>query len=330
MHRTVSIVIDNYNYARFLRQAIDSALAQTYPHVEVVVVDDGSTDASRDVIRSYGDRIRPVLKENGGQASAFNAGFAVAKGEIVALLDADDYLAPHAAERIAAAWSDEVKILHHRLREVDAEGRDLGFNPPLGEPLDAGDVVPVLLRKGFYGVPPTSGLAYSRELLRQVLPMPEADFRICADTYLFLVTPFRAPVTALDETLACYRLHGANAHREAGLRRNWRRQKLEVAQRYGEIRRALIQKLAAEHGRPAPDPEQWIDSAQLFERLLLLRGSSAPRAGLGELAAAVRKKAWSEPGLPFPSRLRVAVLSLILCHAPRAFLCRIYPNIFLR
>lgn len=60
----VSIIINNYNYGRFLREAIDSALNQTYPHVEVIVVDDGSTDGSQEIITSYGDRVIPVLKEN--------------------------------------------------------------------------------------------------------------------------------------------------------------------------------------------------------------------------------------------------------------------------
>jgi glycosyltransferase involved in cell wall biosynthesis len=103
-NRSVSIVIDNYNYARFLRQAIDSALAQAYRPLEVVVVDDGSTDDSAEIMRSYGDKICAVFKENGGQGSAFNAGFARSTGEIVALLDADDYLKPGAIEQLAAAY----------------------------------------------------------------------------------------------------------------------------------------------------------------------------------------------------------------------------------
>ena len=73
---TLTVLINNHNYARYLREATDSALEQTYPRTEVVVVDDGSTDESTEVIRSYGDRIVPVFKSNGGQASAFNAGFA--------------------------------------------------------------------------------------------------------------------------------------------------------------------------------------------------------------------------------------------------------------
>ena len=96
----VSIVINNYNYARFLRAAIDSALSQSYASIEVLVVDDGSTDQSRAIIDSYGDRIRPVLKKNGGQASALNTGFAQCQGGIVIFLDADDILLPHATQRV--------------------------------------------------------------------------------------------------------------------------------------------------------------------------------------------------------------------------------------
>ena len=77
----VSIVINNYNYGRFVGSAIESALEQSYSNTEVIVVDDGSTDTSREVIASFGDRIGAVLKANGGQASAYNAGFAASKGD---------------------------------------------------------------------------------------------------------------------------------------------------------------------------------------------------------------------------------------------------------
>src|SRR6188474_3407037 len=104
----VSVIIDNYNYGRFLREAIDSALGQTYPRVEVIV-DDGSTDDSRAVIAAYGDRVVPVLKENGGQASAFNAGFAASRGELICFLDSDDAFKP---EKVAAV-----------VRFIEADGK---------------------------------------------------------------------------------------------------------------------------------------------------------------------------------------------------------------
>src|SRR5262249_61789343 len=96
---TASIVINNYNYGRFLRDAIGSALNQSYPHVEVIVVDDGSTDGSREIIAGYGDRIIPVLKQNGGQASAYNARVARSCGKVMLFLDSDDMLLRTAVER---------------------------------------------------------------------------------------------------------------------------------------------------------------------------------------------------------------------------------------
>ena len=104
-----SIIINNYNYGVFLREAVDSALNQTYLNTEVIVVDDGSTDRSREIIASYGDQIIPVLKGNGGQASAFNAGFAASRGEVVFFLDSDDILLPTAEKTLPS--SSEAPIL---------------------------------------------------------------------------------------------------------------------------------------------------------------------------------------------------------------------------
>ena len=96
----VSIIINNYNYEAFLQMAIDSALKQTYPSIEVVVVDDGSTDRSQEIIASYSDRIVAVMKENGGQASSLNAGVEASSGNILCFLDADDIFYPQKVETI--------------------------------------------------------------------------------------------------------------------------------------------------------------------------------------------------------------------------------------
>ncbi len=103
----VSILINNYNYGRFLGDAIESALGQSYPNVEVIVVDDGSSDNSREVMAGFGSRIKPIYRENGGQASAYNAGFDAANGEIICLLDSDDL---HLPDKVATV----VKILRGR------------------------------------------------------------------------------------------------------------------------------------------------------------------------------------------------------------------------
>ena len=106
----VSILITSYNYDRYLGNAIDSALNQTFRNIEVVVVDDGSEDNSLDVIKSYGDRIVSVVKQNGGQASAFNAGFAKSKGEIICFLDSDDEFTPDKVDHVSKIFANNPHI----------------------------------------------------------------------------------------------------------------------------------------------------------------------------------------------------------------------------
>jgi glycosyltransferase involved in cell wall biosynthesis len=206
----LSIIVNNYNYSQFLREAIDSALNQTYLNIEVIVVDDGSTDNSREIIASYEHRIIPVLKENGGQASAFNAGFAVSRGEIVIFLDADDYLFSHTAEQVVAAWNPGVAKVQYRLQVIDALRTPLGFQPPCDRPLESGEVWRILLKKGRYGSPVTSGNGFSRAVLAQILPVPETEFRISADGYLATLVPFYGQVVSIEQALGAYRLHGSN------------------------------------------------------------------------------------------------------------------------
>src|SRR4029453_4274434 len=122
-----SIVIDNYNYGQFVGEAIDSALGQTYPHTEVVVVDDGSTDNSQEIIRAYGSPVRAIFKENGGQGSAFNSGFAASRGDIGRFLDSDEGLLPTALEKAGPPFDkgDVVKV-HWPLKMVDEQCRPTG------------------------------------------------------------------------------------------------------------------------------------------------------------------------------------------------------------
>ena len=207
----VSIIINNYNYDRFLPEAIDSALAQTYPHTEVIVVDDCSTDNSRDVIAKYGDKIIPILhQENGKQAAAFNSGFAISKGEIIIFLDSDDYLFPNAVECIVAVWKPELAKVHYRLSVVDTFRQSLGFSYPQGDkPLDSGEVWRSLLEVGGYISVATSGNALNRKALAQMFPIPE-EYKLTADDYLSILIPFYGEVAAIEEPLAAYRIHTNN------------------------------------------------------------------------------------------------------------------------
>src|SRR5690242_13247080 len=90
----VSVIIPTYNGTAFLRETIDSALAQTYPAVEVIVVDDGSTDDTAAVIAEYGDRIKGIAQANSGTSAARNTGIRASSGDYIAFLDHDDLWAP--------------------------------------------------------------------------------------------------------------------------------------------------------------------------------------------------------------------------------------------
>ncbi len=206
----VSIIINNYNYDRFLVEAINSALNQTYAKIEVIVVDDGSTDKSREIIADYGDCILPILQPNGKQAAAFNSGFASSKGDIIIFLDSDDYLLPHAVERIVSMWSTELAKVHYRLEVVDTVGKSLGYSSPQGtSPLDRGEVWKSILERGGYVSTPTSGNALNRHALEKLFPIPN-EYKLTADDYLSYQVPFYGNVAAIDEPLAAYRIHDSN------------------------------------------------------------------------------------------------------------------------
>jgi glycosyltransferase involved in cell wall biosynthesis len=207
-----SIIINNYNYGRFLGAAIDSALGQTYGDAEVIVVDDGSTDESREVIQSYGERVLGVLKENGGQASACNAGFTASRGHIVVFLDADDVLLPTAVQRSVELFdSPRVVKVHWPLWEIDTQAVRTGRRKPTVE-LAKGDLLGEVVENGHtlrYNSS-TSGSAWRRAFLDEVMPIQECGDRHGADAYLCALAPIFGVLRVSEEPLACYRLHTDN------------------------------------------------------------------------------------------------------------------------
>jgi hypothetical protein len=207
--RRASIVVNNCNYGRFLRAAVDSALAQSYPHTEVVVVDDGSTDDSRVILAAYGDRVRCVLKENGGQASALNAGFAASAGDVIFFLDADDVLAPDAVRAVMDVWRDGVAKVQFYLDVIDADGQPLGSRFPPDRPLD-GSIRDLLLDFGSYPSTGTTGNGFARAALERIMPVPEQAWRRIPDSYLVLLAPFLGEVLWIDRVLGGCRAHGTN------------------------------------------------------------------------------------------------------------------------
>ena len=206
----LSIIVGNHNYERFVTAAVDSALGQTYANVEVIVVDDGSTDGSRALLEPYRDRVRLVFKENGGPTSTIHTGWGSAHGDIVMFLDADDMLFADAAEKIVAAWRPDIVKVQFPLTVIDADGRAQGFVPAAIRPLDEREIDRLVRRCGIYPTPPTSGNAYARRFLAELLPLDAERFVYGVDGALNAVAPLYGSVISLGISLGYYRVHGRN------------------------------------------------------------------------------------------------------------------------
>lgn len=269
---SVDIVVTNHDYARFLPAAIESACAQTHPDVHVVVVDDGSGDGSREVLRGYEDRVEVVLKEQGGQASALNAGLERCRGEVLLVLDADDVLRPQAAERVAAAFAAgaELSKVQFPMAIVDAEGRPTGAVKPGGHlRAPVGDQRRAELAFPF-DLPwlPGGGTGFRTEAVRRILPIPAADYpRSGADWYLVHLTALLGEAALLDEVCAEYRVHGGNAYELARDRIDLGhvREAIVFAAATTRSLEALADELGLEHPRPI------LSCADLANRLVSLR-----------------------------------------------------------
>ncbi len=165
----VSVVIPCYNAAAYLQETMESVWKQTYPSLEVILVDDGSTDATRSMIESMGDRVSAIFGANRGAASARNTGTRAARGECIQYLDADDLLVPHAiasrVEALNATGADVAYSDWQRLEECD-----LGvFRAGKVQAHRIEDVAPdneVALFSGFWS--PPAALLYKRELVNRI------------------------------------------------------------------------------------------------------------------------------------------------------------------
>lgn len=214
----VSILINNYNYGHFLSAAIDSALNQTYSNLEVIVVDDGSTDKSQQVIEAYGDRIVAILKTNGGQASAFNIGFEQSQGDIICFLDSDDIFLANKIEKVVKAFEEyqEAGWCYHPLRMVNLSLEAIEPSQSYSKTSNLYDIRQRLCKGKLRGELPiqgtaTSGICFQRKLLEQILPMPE-EIQITSDDYIKYAALGIDKGIVLLEEIALQRIHGNNAY----------------------------------------------------------------------------------------------------------------------
>ena len=208
---TIAAVITNYNYARFLPYALDSVLAQTLPFDEIIVVDDGSTDNSLEVLAHYDGRIKVISIANGGQAGAARAGIIASTSDYIYTLDADDFADPQLVRVVKLCLADKRPVkVQFQLRGVGAEGELIGSTfPTFPVKYDRADMLQDNKSYGFYISPPTSGNVFSREALER-LGFRSFDSRGAFDGSASLAMPYLGEIMTLNEPLAHYRVHGNN------------------------------------------------------------------------------------------------------------------------
>ena len=209
----VSVLIANRNYGKYIGQAIESVLAQTYKHLQICICDDGSTDDSVAVIEQYLTRGSPVTlvrREHLGVAAALNAAYHESKGEIVCLLDADDMFLPEKVEAVVRVFRQEEgagMCLHHFERFSTSSNR---LDDSRQAKLPAGWLGPTVIKGAHVeSFIPTSGLSFRRAVTDAIFPIP-TTLKAYTDAYLARTALFVTKVASINRILMRYRMHNDN------------------------------------------------------------------------------------------------------------------------
>jgi len=315
----VSILIDTYNHERFIDQAVTSVLEQrglSPKEMDVIVVDDGSTDNTAAVVRKFAPRVRYIGKANGGQASAFNAGIPEMRGEICSFLDGDDWWTPNklcvALEQLER--NPDIGAVGHGQYEVYPDGRPNGLVvPERSYQLHLGDVASARLFSYLRGFLGTSKITIRKTVLDRILPIPE-ELVIEADEFIFTLAAAITQTVVLDQPLFYYRFHTGNLFQ-------FRPGDLSKARRKGTVLAALLRALPPRL-RELGISEQivktalesvWVDSERI--RLALDGGTSWRTFKVERTAYRI---AYSEVG-PGYRTFQALVLGLTLLLPPRRF-----------
>lgn len=227
----ISVLIDTFNHERFIEAAVNSVLAQAFPTSdrEILVVDDGSTDKTSEILHKFEPQIRILRKPNGGQASAFNVGIPECRGELIAFLDGDDRWLPGKLSHVAGLMAADPSLgaVGHAIVQATEGGLEQIIAPMSQTRFRLDSVASAQffrLNRCYLG---TSRLTLRAQIARRILPIPES-LVFEADEYLFTLAPILADAVILPDPLTCYRIHGSNLFMAPGALPGGERRKQRV------------------------------------------------------------------------------------------------------
>ncbi len=257
-----TVIINNYNYARFLDASIRSIVGQSYKDFDLIVVDDGSTDSSIAIATAY-DEVRLVQTTRLGQARACLAALAHARGDYIYFLDADDEAHTDMLATMAEAVRDKPAKVQFQLEPIDGGGDVIG--PAFPHYPDGYDSIAMqreIRRKGMCITPQTSGNVFARRVFE---PIDDIAYENAIDGIPLLLAPFLGGVVSVSRPLGRYRLHGGNMSRDNSADR-FRMERVRFKDRLDHLKRIMsVRDGAFELERPAEEMFYCVDKMMMEE-----------------------------------------------------------------
>ena len=320
----ISVVIANYNYGKYVGRAIESALDLDWPDVEVIVVDDGSTDDSREVISSYESRgVKTLFQPNSTQRVARNRGYEISSGDVIIHLDSDDVLFHSLAREVADVWRPGVSKVQFQMMRIDENDRSLeSVFPEFPEVPTSEEVRSWATRTSAYPTPPGSGNAYSREFLDKIFPLDDSCGP-ATDSACLAAAPFLGDVVTVAKPLVGYRVHGDNVSNLVADPERFPKAVERARARYWYTVRLMTEEGMDEAGEAPLYRSRALLQLRIASRRL--RPDAHPLPGdtwLRMLSDAVRSPFWPGPEKA-TKRIKIVAWSLATLISPEKIACKL-------
>lgn len=210
----VSVIVSTFNNMSFIRNSLESLLRQEYPkdRMEIIVVDDGSTDGTGDILKEYAEKVTYIYQDNRGIASVRNMGMSIAKGEIITFLDSDDEWREDRIQKVVEKFIDmpNIGIVYHPVELINERGQVIhkNFYKAFGykEGLSGWIANDIIRGRIFCG---GSSFAYRKKIIDKAFPIPE-NIKRGVDFYYTVISSCYAKAEYIPDLLGRYRLHSGN------------------------------------------------------------------------------------------------------------------------